>query len=333
MSTGLRAIAADPRILAVIVIASWATFLVGALDILYAVLAIDILGLDRGGVGFVGALGGVGAIVGSAGGLLLVGRERLGVALAISGFLFGCAVAAVAVTTLPVGVAVLIVAAGTGSGLTYVGAQTMIQRLAGDDVMSRVFGVLQGVMMGSTALGALAVPLIIETVGERAAFAVAGLSLPIVVLLASRVLLRADGLTPQRAADLSLLRRVAMFAPLSAPVLERLAAGVTRARVPAGATVIRENDPGDRYHVVVTGSVVVSVRGREIRRLGPGEGFGEIALIRDVPRTATVVAETDLTLAGIDRGLFLEALTGQPRSRMIAGDIAADRLAADAVAP
>ena len=144
------------------------------MDILYAVLALDLLGLDGGGVGFVGALGGVGAILGSAAGLLLVGRERLGLAARASAILFGVGDRGDRARPRPVAAALLLVAAGIGSGLTKVGAQTLIHRLAGDDVMSRVFGVLQGLMMGATALGALAVPIVIGLVGQRAVFAVAG---------------------------------------------------------------------------------------------------------------------------------------------------------------
>ena len=73
----------------------------------------------------------------------------------------------------------------------------------------------------------------------------------------------------------------------------------------------------------------MTVGGREVRRLGPGDGFGEIALVRDVPRTATVTAADDVTLLGIDRGPFLEALGGQPRSRTIAAGLVDERLAAD----
>jgi len=140
LAGGLAAIWADRRLRAVIAIASWATFLVGALDIFYAVLALDLMGLDGSGVGFVGALGGVGAVAGSAAALLLVGRERLGVAVVGSAILFGGAIAAIAVAPGPGAAALLLLVAGTGSGLTYVGTQTLIQRLAGDDVMSRVFG-------------------------------------------------------------------------------------------------------------------------------------------------------------------------------------------------
>jgi MFS family permease len=326
---GLHAILADDRLRAVVLIASWATFLVGAMDILYAVLAIELMGLDGGGVGFVGAIGGVGAILGSVTGLLLVGRERLGVSLAASAVLFGAGIATIALATGSFAAAALLVLAGVGSGLTNVGAQTLSHRLAGDDVMSRVFGVLQGLMMGATALGALAVPLVIALVGNRATFAVAGLSLPFVLVILGRAIIRGDRLDAGRAAELRLLRGIPMLAPLSGPVLERLAAGIVRSSHPAGATVIREGDLGDRFHVVASGTLVVSVAGRETRRLGPGDGFGEIALVRDVPRTATVTAVDEVSLLDIGREPFVEALGGQHRSRTIAAGLVDERLAAD----
>jgi MFS family permease len=328
---GFSAILADARLRAVVLIAAWATFLVGAMDILYAVLAIELMGLDGGGVGFVGAIGGVGAILGSVAGLLLVGRERLGMSLAASAVLFGVGIATIAFATGSIAAAALLVLAGVGSGLTNVGAQTLIHRLAGDDVMSRVFGVLQGLMMGATALGALAVPLVIGLVGNRATFAVAGLSLPFILVLLGRAIIRGDRVDTGRAAELRILRGIPMLAPLSGPVLERLAGGITRSRHEAGSTVIREGESGDRFYAVESGRLVVSVAGREIRRLGAGDGFGEIALIRDVPRTATVTAVDEVSLLEIGREPFIEALGGQPRSRTIAAGLVDDRLAADIV--
>ena len=330
LAGGVRAILADSRLLAIVIVATWATLLVGAMDILYAVLAIEIMGLGDSGVGLVGAVGGIGAMLGAAGGLLLVGRERLGSALIASAILFGGGVAAIGAIPGPLAAAGMLVLAGMGSGLTYVGAQTLIHRLAGDDVMSRVFGVLQGLMMGATAIGAIAVPVVISLVGDRAAFIVAGLSLPVILALVGWAIVRGDRLGAGRAADLRLLRGVPMLAPLSGPVLERLAAGAARSQHPGGSVVIREGASGDRFHVVVAGDLSVSVAGNPVRTLGPGDGFGEIALIKDVPRTATVTAVDDVTLVSIERGAFLEALGGQVRSGTIAAGLVDDRLSADA---
>jgi CRP-like cAMP-binding protein len=123
-----------------------------------------------------------------------------------------------------------------------------------------------------------------------------------------------------------------MLAPLSAPVLERLAGGVIRSSQAAGDVVIRAGDAGDRYFVVADGDLAVEVDGRPARRLRRGDGFGEIAMIRAVPRTATVTATTAVTLLGIDREPFLAALTGQPRSRRLAASLVAERLSGEPVA-
>jgi len=184
-------------------------------------------------------------------------------------------------------------------------------------------------MMGTTAVGALAVPVLVGLVGETGAFAVAGLSLPLAFLALGRAILAADRLDPDRAADLRLLRGVAMFGPLSAPVLERLAGALVRVEAPTGTEIIRTGDPGDRFYVVAAGRLEVEVERWWVRDLGPGDGFGEIALIRDVPRTATVRAVTDVSLVAIERDPFLAALTGQARSRTMAADLAARRLADD----
>ena len=329
LAAGLAAIVADRRLLSVIVIAAWGTFLVGSMDILYAVLAIDLMGLGGDAVGFVGALGGVGAIGGAAAGLGLVGRERLGGAMIASAALFGLGIAAIGIAPASAVTLGVIAVAGLGAGLTSVATQTLIQRLAGDDVMSRVFGLLQGLMMGTTALGALAVPFIVAAAGERLTFVIVGLSLPLIALAAGVSLVLGERLPPARAAELHLLRAVPMLGPLSAPVLERLASASVTVAAPAGTAIVREGEAGERFFVVASGRVAVSVGGRPAAELGPGDGFGEIALLRSVPRTATVTAIEDVDLLAIDRGPFLDALTGQARSATIATRIADEHLEAD----
>jgi CRP-like cAMP-binding protein len=120
-----------------------------------------------------------------------------------------------------------------------------------------------------------------------------------------------------------------MFGPLSAPVVERLAGSAEHATVEAGATIVREGDSGDRFFVIADGRTEVSVGGRAAGELGPGEAFGEIALLRDVPRTATVRATAPTELLVLRRAPFLEALTGQPRSRALASDVVEEHLTAD----
>jgi MFS family permease len=326
---GLRAIWADPRLRSIVVVAAWSTFLVGALDVLFAVLAIDLLDLGASGVGYLGAVSGLGVLVGSAGAIGLVGRERLGLSLLAAGAVFGGALATIAISSGTPAALILLIASGVGSGLTNVIVHTLIQRLAGDDVMSRVFGMLQGLMMGSTALGSLAVPVLITLVGERGVFAAAGLSLPLAIVLAGRPALAADPADAERARELRVLRGIPMLAPLSGPVLERLAGGLIPVMAPATTAVVREGEAGDRFFVVVDGRLQVNVGGQDVRTLGPGDSFGEIALVRHIPRTATVTAISNVALLALDQETFLDALGGQARSRSIAIELSRQRLADD----
>ena len=121
-----------------------------------------------------------------------------------------------------------------------------------------------------------------------------------------------------------------LFAPLSAPVIESLAAALRPEAYPAGADIVRQGDSGDRYFLLASGAVRVEIDGRLVQTLGPGDGFGEIALLRDVPRTATVRAIDNVEVFSLAREPFLEALTGVPASRAAAEAVAEQRLATGA---
>lgn len=326
IAAGIGAIAGDRRLRGVVGLVGVAFFLLGALDIFYAVLAIDILGADDSAVGFLGAATGVGAVAGSAGAVALVGRERLGLALMLSVLGFGASIAAIGLVAVPLVAPLCLAAAGAGAALAYIAGQTLIQRIAPDAVLSRVFGVLEGLMMACTALGAISVPLLVSTFGPRGAFVAAGAALSIAVVVLGRNVLAIDAgpLVPLR--ELRLLRAIPMFAPLSAPVVERLAGALVPIHVPAGQFVIREGDRGDRFYILVSGRAEVTQAGTPVRAEGPGDYFGEIALLRDVPRTASVRATADLELLALEREPFLEAITGQPRSRDAADAVVSRRL-------
>jgi MFS family permease len=327
LRVGLRTIGAERRLVAVLLVLTGSIFLLGALNVFYAVIAIDLLGLDTGAVGYLAAVTGLGAVLGAAGSTLLVGRERLAGATILAAGLFGVAVAALGITRVPILVVAALAVAGAGWAFVYVEARTLAQRLAGDDVMSRVFGVVEALMMASQAVGALFVPVLVVALGPASAIVVAGLGLCVATLLVAPVLLRADRIDPERIRRLRALRAVPMFAPLAAPVLERLAEDSVSLDAAAGEPIVSEGEVGDHFYVIVSGTTDVTVRGRHIRRLGPGDSFGEIALIHDVARTATVRAHGLVALLAIERRAFLDALTGQPRSRAVAADISTRRLA------
>ena len=164
--------------------------------------------------------------------------------------------------------------------------------------------------------------------GVRGALVVTGAFVPAATLLLARPLLAID--RAAKAPDpeaLALLRRLPIFAPLSAPAIERVMAHLVRLELPAGEVLIREGEEGDRFYVIAEGDVAVSRGGAHLADRHAGDHIGEIALMRDVPRTATVTALTDLRLLALDREPFLEAVTGYPQSRERLEAVIEDRLA------
>jgi CRP-like cAMP-binding protein len=329
LAAGAAAVRADRRLTVLFVLLAVTVGVLGMLSVLIIIVALDVLGIDQDGAGYLTAVGGLGAVVGSAAASSLVGRDRLAVPLLVSSVGFALAVAAMGLTSDPVPVIVAVLATGVGWSFAYVAGVTLTQRLAGDDVMTRVFGIAESTQTGAEALGGLLVPVLVLAVGPSGALVVCGTVLGVVVLLAAPTLLRADRIDPVFGADLRLLRSVRMFEPLSGPVIERLAATAEHVSVDAGADVISEGESGDRFFVIADGRAAVSVAGRAAGELGPREAFGEIALLRDVPRTATVRATVPTELVVIRRDPFLEALTGQPRSRALASDVVHEHLSAD----
>jgi CRP-like cAMP-binding protein len=152
----------------------------------------------------------------------------------------------------------------------------------------------------------------------------AGLFLPMLILLLSRRLGWIDRTLKPPAAR-SLLDAVAMFAPLSLAVKDRLASSLVPVPVRAGETVIRAGEEGDRFYLVGSGELAVERGGEVVHSAGPGDSFGEIALIDRVPRTATVRARVDSTLYALDGAPFLAALAGHPLAEAAARRIAAER--------
>jgi hypothetical protein len=184
-----------------------------------------------------------------------------------------------------------------------------VQRLVPDEVMGRVFGALDSAAIGGMALGAAAMPLLMSTVGLRSGLLIIGVSVAAVVGVSINGLHRIDriALAPP---GIALLRGIPMLAVLPDHMVERMARTSAEVRVPRGDAVFREGDAGDRFFIVESGTADVTIRGRLVATLTAGDSFGEIALLRDVPRTATVAATSDLVLRAIDRGHFLPAVTG-----------------------
>jgi MFS family permease len=324
---GFRAIAGERRLRLLVGLFSAQTFVDGMLSVLIVVVALDLLDTGRAGVGFLNSAVGIGGLLGALAAAALVGRRRLAADFGLGIFIWGVPIALVAVWPNQVFALVLLGIVGIGNTLVDVSGMTLLQRAAPDDVLARVFGVLESLLLLTVGLGALVAPLLVNWLGDRGALIVAGALLPILVVPAWPRLTAIDEASRVPEERLDLLRGNAIFAPLPSSTLEQLAHGLMEVRAPAGEQIIRQGDRGDRFYVIEDGTVEVSVDGRPPRALGPGESFGEIALLRDVPRTATVTARTDVVLYALDRGVFIPAVTGSGPSLSAAEAVIGMRLA------
>ncbi|HET8526552.1 MAG TPA: MFS transporter [Actinomycetota bacterium] len=324
---GFRTLHRHPEPRLIVLLLSYGMIVVGALDVLFVATAIDLLGIGSGGAGFLSAAFGLGTVLGAASTFVLVGRRRLTPPLAAGAMLFGVPIGLVSVAPSAVSAPTLFAFAGAGRGVGDVAGRTLLQRVSPNEVLSRVFGVLEGLMMLALAIGSIGAAILIEAFDVQAALIVIGAFLPVVVLLSSGRLLSIDRRSEAPDSEiLAVLRRIPFFAPLPAPALERVMADVTRSEAAAGTVLIREGDPGDRFYVILDGEVSVSRGNRHVLDQGAGGYVGEIALLRDVPRTATVVATTPVTLLSLEREPFLLAVTGHPQSHEAAHAVAAERM-------
>jgi len=309
---GFRALAGDADARLVIAILSARTLMIGVTDVLFVLLALEVFGTGESGAAVLSAAVGAGGILGGAAAFTLVGRRRMAPVLVACGFVWGAVFAALGLAAGAFAPLLLIIG-GTGLAIMDVAGRTILQRAVRDAVLARVFGILEGLMMAALAVGSILVPVMVAVVGVDRAVIVFAAFLPIVLLLAWPGLRALDRRAQVPVRALALLRRLPMFEALGAPAIESLARAATWVTLPAGVEVIREGDPGDRFYVIETGAVRVSRGGSPIRVLASrGDSFGEIALLRDIPRTATVATTAHTDLLALGRAEFLAAVTGNP---------------------
>lgn len=309
VTAGFREIVANRDLFVLVALYCAQTVVAGASAVFSIAIAFELLELSESGVGILDATVGIGGILGGFGALVLAQRGRLAVDFGLGVLLWG--VPLLVVAAVPELAAALLAMAliGFGNSMVDINAFTILQRLTRDEVMGRVFGAVESLLIAGMAVGSLAMPLLINTVGLRSGLAVIGSVTGGMALLALRRLRRIDlvALAPE---GLELLRAVSILSPLPERTIERLARSSVVVEIPAGEVVFREGDHGDRFYVVETGAAEIRVAGVPTATAGPGGWFGEIALLRDVPRQATVHAMTDLRLRAIDRRHFLAAVTG-----------------------
>lgn len=303
-----------------------AYMLVGMADVLAVVLAFEILTLGPSGPGILISAIGFGGLAGAAVSILLAGQRRLGPVMAGALLVFGVAFALAGLTSHLLWAILLLAAAGAGQSVLDVAARTLLQRSVDEDVLARVFGLQEGLMLLALAAGALVVPMLVSLAGPSGAFVVAGLMLPLLAAATWRSLKAVDAEAPALPKSLSLLLRVPMFGYLPVPVIERVASRCVAVTFAAGEPVIRQGDHGEHFYVVESGQLDVTVDGQRRPSLGPGDGFGEIALMHDSPRTASVRAVTAARLWMLDRETFLATITSSRRAKVAAARVADVRL-------
>jgi MFS family permease len=306
-------------------------FVRGCLNVLIVVAAFEVLDADASAVGYMTAAIGVGGLFGALGAFTLGGR-RLAVVFGVALVFWGVPIALMAPSTFLATALLLLAVVGAANSIEDVASFTLLQRIVPDDVLARAFGAIWGLAMGGVALGSIVAPAVVSLMGPQAALVVVGMILPVLALLAWSRLVAIDRAVPRPTGELTMIDHVLMFAPLSLAAKEHLATALIPMSIPAGEVVTRANDPGDRFYIVKNGEFEILAGDAQVTALA-GDHFGEIALLGDVPRTATVRAVVDSNLYALQRSDFLAAATGHSGVRAAGESIAAERLARGSGAP
>jgi CRP-like cAMP-binding protein/predicted MFS family arabinose efflux permease len=323
-TAGFVTLAREPGLRVLVGLLAAQTLVAGALNVLIVVSALRLLDLGEEGVGFMNSAVGIGGLVGALVSAALIGR-RLTSNFLVGILLWGLPIALIGVVPEPVPALIFLALVGLGNTLVDVSAFTLLQRAVPDEVLARVFGAVQALWVGAIGIGAIVAPPLIAALDIRGALIVTGALLPILATLLRRRLSPLDEV-PIPVRELQLLRGIEIFKPLPPPVLESLAHALVPVRVEAGREVFREGELGDRFYIVADGEVEVVQDGEVVNLTGPGGFFGEISLLRDVPRTATVRAKTEVELRALERDEFIAAVTGHAASAEAADSVVATRL-------
>jgi len=298
---------------------------VGLLEVLTLALAIDVFAMGQAGPGVLAAAIGVGVFLGAGASGLLVDRRRLAPTIGAGILITGLPLAAIVLADHQVLAVVLLGLSGAGYSLVDVAGRTLYHRAVPYRLMSQVFGLQEGLALGANALGNALAPLLIVLFGPKGAVLATGLLLPLAGAPAWLLIRRVDASTVPPGPGLDLLREIPMFRVLEQPTLESLTSQLQPAAFAAGQSVIEQGEDGDCFFVIKQGRVTVVRDSVEMTELEPGDYFGETALLRDLPRNATVTALTDLELLTLSREHFLAAVSTTPLSGIEADEIVSFR--------
>jgi MFS family permease len=327
LGAGFGALRSHPSAGLIVGLFSAQTFVRGLLTVLLVAASIELLGLGEAGVGYLNSAIGAGGLIGAIVAISLVGHGRLSVPFIVALALWGLPIALIGLGPHPWLAFAVLGVVGVANAVLDVSGFTLLQRCVPNRLRGRVFGAFEGIVSLTFGLGSLLAAPLVDLLGLQLALVAAGVLLPALSLLSAAAVRGADhsAIVPVR--ELSLLRGVPLFAPLSLTVIEQLARSMTPVHHATGEPVMRQGDAGDAYYVIADGRASVLRDGVEIAQLGPGDGFGEIALLDDRPRTASVVVTQELEAFRLPRSDFLEAVTGSEHAAAVGARLVDQRLA------
>jgi predicted MFS family arabinose efflux permease len=300
-------------------------FVRGLLITFVVVASIELLGLGDTGVGLLNAAIGIGGLIGALGALGLGSRSRLGSVFVLALAFWGLPLVLIGAWPAAALALAALVVTGISNAVLDVSGFTLVQRGVRNEDRVTIFGAMESLFGVALLAGSLLAPVLLSVIGIRAALVVTGLALPILALVTWRPITTWARRTTGIEEQIALLRRNPLFAPLPLTALDRLAETMRPASYAPGQVLMRMGEIGDRYVLIVDGEVGVEDEHRQLRICGPTEGVGEIALLRRVPRTATVTARTPVEAFEIDAATFLAAVAG-PAASVAAEELASARL-------
>lgn len=324
IAAGFRAVKGEPRLRVVIGLYAAQTMVAGAYSVLVVVVALELLDLGNTGVGFLQAATGVGAIVGALVALALVGRKRTAANFGFGLACFGAPLLALAALPRTWAAIVALALLGIGNSVVDISAVTLIQRTASAAIAGRVFGLVEAAAVGGLGIGSVLTPLLLHLTGARWTLAIAGAVLPLLSLVMRRALTAIDAGANVPEEQLAAIATVPFLDVLPIQQKEGLAATLERIERPAGSTLFSAGDRGDRLYILSAGSIEIDLPNGPKMESAPAF-VGEIALLRDVPRTATVRVAADSTFWTLDAEHFLDAVAGHSRSSRAADALVASR--------
>ncbi len=333
LAAGIRTVRRNSEIRLLVSIYGANHLVQGVFDVLVVVSAIELLGLGESGAGWLNAAWGIGGVLGGAASLALLGSGRLAKGLVIGLALAGLAFASVGAWPEAGAAVPSLIAMGVGFALVEAALLTLTQRLVPDDVLARVFGLEETIQTVGVGLGAVIAAGLVAVLDVRGAILAVSTVLPLVALAIARrgAAWEAGARVPERV--FGLVRGLPLFAPLPIATLENIALRLNERRYGDGEAIVLQGQAADAFFVIDEGQVRVEVDAMPRRGLGPGEFFGEIGLLRDVPRTATVTASGPVSALVIEREQFLAGVGGHARSAIAAEAVARNRLETDTLRP